>query len=141
MEIIPNFAVRDIRKIITTFIKNIIIIIASVIRTRKVIKIDVVIIFIVIITIFTYDTLTFIQYHRYMPKNIPGAAALQRLNLNLFYSVSKFQRKSSMTSKILIPVRKYLVKLVLKSIANFRRFQKYDNEKNLTKVYHDPEQI
>lgn len=141
MEIIPNFAVRDIRKIITTFIKNIIIIIASVIRTRKVIKIDVVIIFIVIITIFTYDTLTFIQYHRYMPKNIPGAAALQRLNLNLFYSVSKFQRKSSMTSKILIPVRKYLVKLVLKSITNFRRFQKYDNEKNLTKAYHDPEQI
>ena len=128
MEIIPNFAVRDIRKIITTFVKNIIIIIPSVIRTRKVIKIDVVIIFIVIITIFTYDTLTFIQYHRYMPKNIPGAAALQRLNLNLFYSVSKFQRKSSMTSKILTPVRKYLVKLVLKSIANFRRFQKYDNE-------------
>lgn len=128
MEIIPNFAVRDIRKIITTFVKNIIIIIPSVIRTRKVIKIDVVIIFIVIITIFTYDTLTFIQYHRYMPKNIPGTAALQRLNLNLFYSVSKFQRKSSMTSKILTPVRKYLVKLVLKSIANFRRFQKYDNE-------------
>ena len=128
MEIIPNFAVRDIRKIITTFVKNIIIIIPSVIRTRKVIKIDVVIIFIVIITIFTYNTLTFIQYHRYMPKNIPGAAALQRLNLNLFYSVSKFQRKSSMTSKILTPVRKYLVKLVLKSIANFRRFQKYDNE-------------
>ena len=54
---------------------------------------------------------------RYVSKNVPGVTAFQRHSPNLFCSVSKFQEKSSVTSKVLIIYHEYLSKLIPKSIS------------------------
>ena len=71
----------------------------------------------------TEDPLTF-------GSNMSGVMALQRHALNLFYSVSKFL-KNSATLKVLITVRKYLCKLIVKSIPKFPWVSKIWKWKNL----------
>ena len=58
-----------------------------------------------------------------MSNNMSDVTGFERHASNLFYDVSKSWQRSSVTSKVLITVQKNLLKLILKSIPKFRKFQ------------------
>ena len=68
------------------------------------------------------DNKTLCSY-RYMSNNMSDVTGFERHASNLFYDVSKSWQRSSVTSKVLITVQKNLLKLILKSIPKFRKFQ------------------